>query len=204
MTDLKNIAQLARKRLYSNLLAKLNAGKTLTANERSTFDELNAAFDTDGTQGARGGVLLETQQLEALFRVTRETISQWTKAGMPKASYGKYDLFAVMGWWHENVNARDEEKDRWLSAYRREQAKKARLERLRLEGNLVDADEALLILGEEITSAKNAFRGIGRKLALRLVGREPAEIEGEICDEIDQILNRLATRRDKKGKKRAK
>ena len=30
MAEPKNIAHLARKKLYSNLLAKLNAGKTLT------------------------------------------------------------------------------------------------------------------------------------------------------------------------------
>jgi hypothetical protein len=108
MTEQKNIAQLARKKLYSNLLAKLNTGKTLNANERQTFDELNNEYDAQ-ENASLSGIILATNQMEQLFGVVRKTVAEWTKAGMPKVSYGRYDLFAVMKWWQENVNSRDSE-----------------------------------------------------------------------------------------------
>ena len=193
-TDPKNIAQLARKKLYSNLLAKLNAGKTLTANERQTFDELNAVFDTEGTQGARGGVILETQHLEKLFRVTRETIAQWTKAGMPKVAYGKYDLFACMDWWHENVNARDDDEStsRIKGRYWRAKAEKAEVEVAQAKARLISRADVIDQWCARAAEMKQSLLGWSTRLPPRIEGRALSEIRDIIDEEARKLLESYA------------
>lgn len=156
---------------------------------------------------------LSGADLARCFGVDRAQITRWKKAGMPHAKE-KYNLPACIRWRVEYSQLRTEpskeksaveaDKDRWLASVRREQAKKARLERLKLEGRLVDSDEALLVLSEELTAAKNALRGIGRKLAPRVSNTEPSEAESEINSEVEQILTKLATRLEKKAKRENK
>ena len=47
----------AKKKLYSNLLHKLNAGKTLSGNERHQLDELSELFDDAPKAAATGDPL---------------------------------------------------------------------------------------------------------------------------------------------------
>lgn len=146
-------------------------------------------------------------ELAECFGVDLRTITNWCKEGMPRLKSGLFCLPACIKWRLEksakpDKNDEEKEKDKWLAAVRREQARMARLERLEKEGSLVSLDTSLQILSEEVTAAKNALRGVGRKVAPRLVGLDVREIEAELNEEHDQILKRLARRSAVQKKKK--
>ena len=43
-------------------------------------------------------IIISTAQLCEVFGVSKETISQWVKKGMPKTAHGKYNLQEVLQW----------------------------------------------------------------------------------------------------------
>ena len=55
-------------------------------------------MDEEQTENRIEDIIVTTAQLCYLLDITKETVSQWSKAGMPKTRRGKYSLKAVLDW----------------------------------------------------------------------------------------------------------
>ena len=145
-------------------------------------------------------------ELAKCFGIGPNAVSAFKKAGMPHKN-GKYNLPACIQWRIARAGGGGETKEsdskdgEWLEEYRKQKAKIARLELRRLRGDLVPAGDAELVIREAVGAAKASFLAMPRKLAARLVGKEPREIEAEMTDEIREILTRLANRKMPQEKK---
>jgi phage terminase Nu1 subunit (DNA packaging protein) len=148
---------------------------------------------------------LSDKELAQCFGVDIRTVANWKKTGIPRNGT-KYELTDVIRWRiaHEVAKAKKSSKpddqidgDKWLAEFRKQRAKIALLERLQKRGSLVPVAEAQKVLVEEVTAAKTALVAMPRKLAPRLYGKEPRDIEREIREEIDAVLNRLSSRKVK-------
>lgn len=142
---------------------------------------------------------LTGQELALCFGTSHVTISQLKKAGMPHKG-GRFNLPACIQWRIARAGGgeskeSDSKDGEWLEEYRKQKAKIARLELRRLRGDLVPAGEAEAVIVEAVTAAKNAFLSAPRKLAARLYGLDPREIEAAISEEIREILTRLSNRK---------
>lgn len=87
------------------------------------------------------------------------------------------------------------DKDRvdWDTALKRENAKKAKLQRLEIQGQLVRRDAAEREAAEASTLVRDRLRNIGKRLRDRLAAESSARVCGELVDrEIDQALEVLA------------
>lgn len=149
---------------------------------------------------------LTGSELAMCFGTSHASVSQFKKAGMPHKN-GKYNLPACLQWRIARAGGGGESKENeskdgeWLEEYRKQKAKIARLELRRLRGDLVPAGDAELVIREAVGAAKASFLAMPRKLAARLVGKEPREIEAEMTDEIREILMRLSKRKMPQEKK---
>jgi phage terminase Nu1 subunit (DNA packaging protein) len=138
-------------------------------------------------------------ELAKCFGIGPNAVSAFKKAGMPHKN-GRYNLPACIQWRIARAGGgetkeSDSKDGEWLEEYRKQKAKIARLELRRLRGDLVPAGEAEAVIVEAVTAAKNAFLSAPRKLAARLYGLDPREIESAISEEIREILTRLSNRK---------
>jgi phage terminase Nu1 subunit (DNA packaging protein) len=51
---------------------------------------------------------LTTSQAAQGFQVTKKTIAEWVKKGMPKKKHGEFDFFTIVSWWAENIYRSDD------------------------------------------------------------------------------------------------
>jgi len=91
---------------------------------------------------------LKRKDLAFIFSVDPRTVTRWYQDGMPRNRDNSYDLRAAIKWREEKLSemtsaAETEESVRWLTAFRKERAKHARLERLKAEGNLISKEQVL-------------------------------------------------------------
>lgn len=87
------------------------------------------------------------------------------------------------------------DKDRvdWDTALKRENAKKAKLSRLELQGQLVRRETYERELAELGTLVRDRLRNMGKRLRDRLAAESSARVCGEIVDrEVDQALDVLS------------
>ena len=144
---------------------------------------------------------MSVKQITEAFDVDIRTVQRWQKKGAPH-NRGKFNLPDLIKWRieQERIAATPkgaEDGEKWLAEFRKQRAKIALLERLQKKGSLVPVAEAQKVLLEEVSAAKTALVAMPRKLAPRLYGKEPRDIEREIREEIDVVLNRLASRKVK-------
>lgn len=141
---------------------------------------------------------LSGSELALCFGTSNASISQFKKAGMPTKG-GKFNLPACIQWRVSRAGGKVEDKapdgDAWLAEFRKQKAMTARLQRLKMKGSLVDAESAEAVIREAVGAAKTALLAIPRKMAGRICGLDPREIEAQLADEIREILMRLASRK---------
>lgn len=142
---------------------------------------------------------LTGSELAICFGTSHVTIVKYKQSGMPHKG-GRFNLPACIQWRIARAGGgetkeSDSKDGEWLEEYRKQKAKIARLELRRLRGDLVPAGEAEAVIVEAVTAAKTAFLSAPRKLAARLYGLDPREIEAAISEEIREILTRLSNRK---------
>lgn len=141
---------------------------------------------------------LTRSDLAECFGVSAEAIRQMINNGMPHKG-GKFTLPACIQWRVARAGGKAEDKapdgDAWLAEFRKQKAMTARLQRLKMKGALVDAEAAEAVIREAVGAAKTALLAVPRKMAGRICGLDPREIEAQLTDEIREILTRLANRK---------
>lgn len=108
-------SQLIDYQLFVNLSNKSN---DLTTAENRQFKKLLLELEQSYANEAElepptdaDTFIASAKEMQILLSVSRETLSQYVKAGMPKVSRGVYNVKLSMDWWLENVYTGKTEKD---------------------------------------------------------------------------------------------
>jgi len=127
--------------------------------------------------------------IAAAFKMSAPNVNSWVKKGCPRNPDGGYDLAAVIQWRLEELEMQgcgapeDPEARKWLTSFRRERAKKARIERLALSREFVRTDEIQKVAFECGRQVKDGCLAIADRCASLVAVASDA-------DECKQILNR--------------
>lgn len=134
------------------------------------------------------------------FGVNVRTIGRWHDLGMPRNNDGTYNLQFCIQWKIDQIQediiperSETEESQYWLTEYRKERAKLARLEREQLESELIpaedvkrDAARAARVVKDKISSWP------GRVAALVAVESDVFKVDQILRKECNQLLDEVA------------
>ena len=148
-------------------------------------------MDTKKSRAGRPRTRIATPEVSTsdvcdFFGVTRETISEWTKNGMPKVATGAYHLKACFDWWCENIN-KDNDDETLTKAKRKYWTAKAEEMETKVaqtKGNLISKEEVV----EQWCWRIGEFRQAMLSLPVRL----PPILEGKPVREMRDIIQREA------------
>lgn len=190
MTDQKNLAELGKKRLFKNLLDKLNTGKTLTANERRQYDELSELF-TEQPAPQPGGDPLDVPRpvVACFFSVAATTINNWCDKGMPKKGRGLYNLKECFEWWRRTLDGGGtEEMDLHKTRYWKEQADQKEIENAELRGKLISREDVIKEWVWRASELRTGLRAWASRLPPLLEGKDAIELRLALRDAADELL----------------
>lgn len=197
MTE-KNIGELGKRRLFKNLLDKVAAGKTLTANERRQYDELADIYGNNTDQQQESGqssLVVPLPVVAQFFKVSAQTVCNWADKGMPKLKHGHYDLCKAFDWWKINIDgdnptagAMQDHKVR----YWKEMADSKEIENLTSRGLLIAKDEVIDHWTARIAVVRQSLLTLPARLPAILEGKNPQSMRQIIHDEVTRILEDYA------------
>jgi len=121
-----------------------------------------------------------------LFQVTRETISEWTKAGMPKVGHGKYDLCPAFEWWKENINTDEEDSSSAIARgrYWNAKAEQAEIDVAERRGELIRRADVITEWCKRVAEFRQG--------CLSMPVRLPAVLEGKTAPQMRAIIDTYA------------
>lgn len=189
---MSEITTAARKKLYFNLVKKLNDGKTLTRNERTQFDELSEEFSPDKKDDSDSGFLVSVDRLCKLFATSKMGITRWVKQGAPKAAHGRYNLEEFVSWWLRNANQNQtkktiEGKERYWNA-------RADGEEIKVQHNikaLVPLASVKKWLRMTMVKIKTRLLSMPQKISAGLEGLEWHEIQKKLDADFRFVLEEV-------------
>lgn len=136
-------------------------------------------------------VIITTAEMTELFQVTRVTIAQWTKAGMPKVSQGKYDLLPAFDWWKENINSSKEtpETEDARERYWNAKAEEAEIKVSQAKDKLISKADVFQEWAWRAAELKTGLRSWSSRLSPKLEGKDLVELRVVLRDAADELLN---------------
>lgn len=133
---------------------------------------------------------VSTSYMCEFFDVTRETISEWTKNGMPKVETGAYNLKAAFDWWQENINKDDD--DATLTAAKRKywmaKAEKEHLQTQQLKKELIPRPQLVTDRVSRVLAIKKSLLALSTRLESALEMKPRKEIRERVDSEIKKML----------------
>ena len=130
---------------------------------------------------------LNRKEFAYIAGVNVRTVNRWAKDGLPRRSDGKYDARECVRWLIDRsiensgtAGPENEESAEWLAKYRRERFKITRIERLRMEGELMDKNKVSEAWAKRLSNLAHSLNN--------LVDRLPPILEGKSRSEIGSIL----------------
>jgi phage terminase Nu1 subunit (DNA packaging protein) len=129
-------------------------------------------------------------ELSTVFGVHPSTVSRWVaRDGCPRNPDGTFDLRKVILWRLEDgdleaVSCDNEEAQKWLTEFRRERALLAKIERKRVEGELMPTKKISQEWAKRIAIVTAALETLKNRLALTLVGKNKDEIRKILKEEV--------------------
>lgn len=135
-------------------------------------------------------VIITTAEMVELFQVTRQTIADWVKAGLPKVGQGKFDLLPAFEWWKENINT-DEQGEQTANArerYWNAKAEEAEIKVSQTKGDLIPKGEVHQEWAWRAAELKTGLRGWASRLAPKIEGKELVELRVILRDAADELL----------------
>lgn len=185
------LANNAKKKLYANLLAKLNSGKTLTANERTQLDELGEIFGEHEKAPEKNSNPLDVSRpvVSAFFSVTPQTIANWCDKGMPKLSRGLYNLKECFQWWQRVIDGGgSEDMDEHKTRYWKEMADGKEIDNNVLRGSLISRNDVIHAWVWRVADLRTGLYSWSSRLPPVLEGKNAIELRISLRDAVDELL----------------
>jgi hypothetical protein len=211
--DLKKVLQagyLAKVSLYRQLLKKVANGASLCTSELRTLRDLGAELEalakgeerprTHGSDPAHVLSSLSRSDLaQYVFKVKPQSISRWVlHEGMPRNQDGTFCIADCVEWALERLEkaapgaAAAEEAVQWLTAFRKERALKAKMEREELEGKLFPRGEVMAAWCNRYAHLKRHLLVWSRRLPGRLAGMDERGMIKALDEEVYFLLSLLS------------
>jgi hypothetical protein len=135
-------------------------------------------------------LLLSASELALFFKVTRKTIAEWVKIGMPKRSYNVYSSADCLQWWQENIDSAQNggkagsARDRyWLAKAESEEIKVSKH-----KGELAPIAEFEKNEAHRMASLRGSLMALPGRLALALEMKDRESIRETIKREVWAML----------------
>ncbi len=150
--------------------------------------------------------LLTTFELGELLGVTKRTIINYVKEGLPKEGRNCYDPCKVLTWYADRTREQrlNERRTRTAESHkiklerRQEQARRTKAQADYLEvklkkaqGLLIDREQATMIYGKFFYDLRGETRTIPRRIEYDMRNKTPEQIRDLIVKEIDSIFTRF-------------
>ena len=171
--------------VVANILKKLKNGKSITKREQTIVEEWKAKKDRP-----ENPFDIDTTAIASFFEVTAKTVAAWVKQGMPKESYGVYNLKKCFDWWLENVQETKSDNDPGITALK---AENLRIKNDR-ESMKRDAEKDLLFSKSEIIQEWVKRIVEVRQGLLSLPSKLPTLLEGKVQQEMRPIIREQVVR----------
>ena len=122
---------------------------------------------------------LNREHLAAAFGVSVRTIANYITQGMPRHEAG-FSLPECISWFaaqggpakaKKDQPAESPDKSPWLEAYRKERARMARMDRLRMSGSLISKDEAVRQFADRAFDFGRALLSLGRRFSAKVAAK---------------------------------
>ncbi|MGO4540364.1 hypothetical protein [Paenibacillus sp. 2TAB19] len=162
-----------------------------------------------GTKMIDEALCISTSALCDVLNIHRNTLAQWTKAGMPKKANGWYDLKVTVNWVMENRGVKktpEAEEDMTLSQQKlfyeaklkEQQADAATLKNAISKGEYINREDVVSELQRFFVTLKRSLTGYSRRIAMDVAPYvEPDQvrvIEQTIADSTNDALLQLSVR----------
>jgi hypothetical protein len=175
------------------LLERQKSGKPLS---RSEIAQVEKYFEEQNGGKPKEEFAKSLQDLAGIFHTNRETIRLWLKAGAPRpTASGFYPINAWRDWIRENGKETDEEEtlDKARLTCRQIQLKieKMEIEVAQARGELMHVDTVRQKLFQSFDTVRRLQLRMGTSLASRLAGMEPADIEREITQALEESYDAI-------------
>ncbi|WP_023990524.1 hypothetical protein [Paenibacillus polymyxa] len=145
-----------------------------------------------------------------LFGVHRNTLAQWVKLGMPKASNGWYPLKSCFDWVMEYRLGGEDESDegepksdaarklRFEAKLKEKQAEAAEFKNAVTKGEYIKREEVVSELRRFFTTLKRSVTGLSRRIAMEVAPYVDPDtvriIEQNIADTTNVVLEQMSVR----------
>lgn len=201
------LAEQIRQAEFKNILAKLKAGKTLTARESTLAAEMadaNSPKEEGYKRPAADSPTTNVEALADLFNMTTVRVQQLAAEGVVvKHARGRYDLWASVrnyikylqerkvNQWSGSTNEEDgytQHRARLTKA----KADKAEVEAALIKGTAHDAQAVAKVWEDMIGNARAKLLALPTKLAAQLEGMTIAQRQDAIQSTVAQALTELA------------
>jgi len=137
---------------------------------------------------------LSGADLARCFGVDRSMVTRWKKAGMPETK-GVFSLPECIKWRLEReADAMtpkagvSDEGEKWLTAFRRERARMARLERLARQGELISKPEVIEEWSMRASELKKSLLAAPVRLSPVLEGKSQGEMRAVLKEFVYELL----------------
>ena len=131
--------------------------------------------------------------------VVPRTVMRWNQAGCPRNDDGTYDLPEVVEWLLERekksspVSESENEAQKWLTEFRKERARLARIERHVAEGKYILAESVRRGAESAGRSVRDSFLNIPPRVATVVAAESNANtVEKILTNEIRGVLEELS------------
>ncbi len=213
--DLGKVLQagrLAKVSLYRSLLHNVASGAPLSAHEMRMLRDLGAELEelekkqnqcAEAQTRTAFDQTTRSAMASHVFRVSAQTISKWVlKEGMPRNEDGTFSIADSVEWALERTvganssgkkgEGETDEATVWLTAFRRERALKAKMEREELEGKLFPREEVTAAWCNRYAHIKRHLLVWSKRLPGRLAGLNERAMISLLEEEVHFLLSMLS------------
>jgi hypothetical protein len=140
-------------------------------------------------------MILTTSQISEAFGVSKQTVAEWVKKGLPKHSYGKFDLKTTIEWWastmyraeDDDIDIKDAKEAYWQAKARNETVK-ADL----AEEKVMPVEDFKKAWAWRVSEIFGGVMGWSMRLSPLLTGKTDKEIQSIIYNEAWSLCDKFS------------
>jgi len=172
---------------HNTLLEKISKGSRLGSKEQELLSALREKYGL-----SEDGTVKTQEHLAECLGVTRRTIANWKKEGMPIEADGSYDPVRIALWnsaiFDDDDTGIISEKSHWDVEFRKFRALLAKAQYERETGSLISLDAVKELLTNRAVELKKSLLSLARRTALKLADKPLDEVQRILEEEVLEIL----------------